>query len=116
MVVKTQCNGREVTGLCVGSTNARRYFSKNIKSVELHLGDLRIECNLAPDFWRGQPEIHDPRLCEWLKFKVSHDYSGRMMPIPMALEQFGMNSFRLLPSTRDAHAPMSRGTGYSPAA
>jgi len=116
MVVKTQCNGLEVTGLCVGSTNARRYFSKRIKSVELQMGDLQIECRLTPDFWHGQAEIHDPRLTEWLKFKVGHDRSRRMTPIPMALEQFGMNSFKLSPSRADARAATPRGAGYSPAA
>jgi hypothetical protein len=116
MVVKTQCNGWEVTGLCVGSTNARRYFSKRIKSVELHMGDLQIQCKLTPDFWRGQAEIHDPRLCEWLKFKVCHDRSNRMTPIPMALEQFGMNSFKLLPTSVHASSAVPRGPRYSPAA
>src|SRR5664280_2664869 len=111
MVVKTQCNGREVTGLLVGSTNARRYFSKRKRAVELHLGDLRIECELTPDFWRGQPEIHDPRLCAWLKFKVFHERSSRL-PIAMAMEQSGMNSFKLLPSSLDDHSAV-RSARYS---
>jgi hypothetical protein len=106
MVVKTQCNGREVTGLCVGSTNARRYFSRNLKSVELHLGDLRIQCNLAPDFWQGRADIHDPRLC---------DRSRKMVPVPMALEQFGMNSFKLTPSANHTNAAAPRDSRYAPA-
>ncbi len=93
MVVKTQGNGREVTGLHVGATNARRYFSKNHGAIELQLGDLRIECALPPSFWDGQPEIHDPRLCEWLNFKVFH-HSNRN-PMTMAMVQSGQNRFTL---------------------
>ncbi len=115
MVVRTQCNGLEVTGLLVGTTNARRYFSKRTRAVQLHLGDVEIECQLTPDFWHGQPEIHDPRLCEWLKFKVFHHQSGRM-PIAMDLEQFGLNSFRLLPSSLDGRSAHQHSARFSPAA
>lgn len=91
MVVKTQCKGREVTGLHVGATNARRYFPKNISAIELELDHLRIECGLPPDFWNGQPEIHDRRLCAWLQSKQK----SCRTPIPLDMIPSGANSFKL---------------------
>ncbi len=38
--------------------------------IELQLDHLQIQCGLAPEFWHGEPEIRDARLCEWLDFKV----------------------------------------------
>jgi len=93
MVVKTQCKGREVTGLHVGASNARRYFPKNISAIELELDHLRIECGLPPDFWKGQPEIHDPRLCAWLQSKQSQ--KSCRTPIPLDMIPSGTNSFKL---------------------
>ena len=94
MLVKTQANGRDGIGLRVGTSNARRYFSKHLSAVVLHLGDLEIQCTLSPEFWNGQPEINDPRLNEWLKYKVSHARSGRK-PMNLAMVQTGVNSFTL---------------------
>lgn len=96
MVVKTQCKGREVTGLHVGAANARRYFPRNVSAIELELDHLRIECGLPPEFWRGQPEIHDPRLCAWLESKQFGSKSSRD-PLPLAMVPSGKNSFRLGP-------------------
>jgi hypothetical protein len=92
MVVTTQCKGREVTGLCVGAANARRYFSRRVEVVDLRLDDLQIQCTLSPDFWRGKPEIHDQRLCSWLKFKVFHEQPDRPLAT-LAMEQSGINCF-----------------------
>lgn len=96
MIVKTQCKGREVTGLHVGASNARRYFPKNVSAIELQLDHLRIECGLTPDFWRGQPEIHDPRLCAWLESKEFNGKSCRT-PIPINMAPSGENSFKIGP-------------------
>lgn len=96
MVVIAKGNGREVTGLRVGAANARRYFSRDLNNVELRMGDLRIECRLAPEFWSTRPEIHDPRLCEWLKFKAAQHRLNRK-PIALTMEQTGANSFTLHP-------------------
>jgi hypothetical protein len=96
MVVIAKGNGREVTGLRVGAANARRYFSRELDNVELRMGDLRIECRLSPEFWSTRPEIHDPRLCEWLKFKAAQHRLNRK-PIALAMEQTGANSFSLHP-------------------
>ena len=94
MVVKTQSRGGGVTGLHVGVSNARRYFPKNISVIELQLDHLQIHCRLEPGFWRGEPEIHDPRLCAWLISKNLHAQPNRA-PVPMALIPTGANSFRL---------------------
>lgn len=94
MVVRTQSNGRDIFGLHVGATNARRYFPRNMNAVELELDGLHIECRLPESFWNGQPEIHDPRLCEWLKFKVLKERSRG--PIELHMVQSGANTFTLL--------------------
>lgn len=99
MVVKTQCKGREVTGLRVGASNARRYFPRNLSVIELELDHLRIECGLTPEFWRGQPEIHDPRLCAWLQSKQVKSDSCRT-PLPLSMIPAGGNFFRLGPWRR----------------
>ena len=94
MVVKTQLRGGEVTGLHVGAKNVRKYFPKGICVIELQLDHLQIQCGLSPQFWQGEPEIHDPRLCEWLDFKVIHRMGGRR-EIRLAMTPAGENIFRL---------------------
>ncbi len=96
MVVKTHSKGHGVTGLHVGVTNVRRYFPKHVSVIELQLDHLQIQCGLEPDFWQGQPEIHDPRLCSWLESKNFQRRPDRT-PIPLALIPSGKNSFRLQP-------------------
>ena len=94
MVVKTQSNGLENTGLHVGASNARRFFPKHNAFIELHIGHLRIECRLAPDFWVDQPEIHDARLSAWLESKHLHARPNRSS-VPLVLHPSGTNSFTL---------------------
>lgn len=103
MVVKTQGKGRGVTGLHVGMDNAQRYFPRGISYIELQLDHLQIECGLAPDFWQGQPEIHDPRLCAWLDSKNLSAGAGKA-PTPLALIPAGKNAFRLRPVTTSSHS------------
>ncbi len=114
MVVTSQCSGHRVTGLFVGAGNVRRYFRKGVREIELQLDHLRIECWLAPDFWNGQPEIHDPRLCLWLESKV-RNLNGQASE-PMAMIPSGENSFILGPASLDepqaAQRPRER-TGSS---
>lgn len=99
MVVTSQCTGHRVTGLLVGASNVRRYFSRRITQIELQLDHLRIECGLAPAFWHDQPEIHDPRLCLWLESKLR---DGKIqVPVPMALIPSGSNSFILGPASME---------------
>ncbi len=94
MVVKTQLKGSEITGLRVGARNVRRYFPRGVRVIELQLDHLQIQCGLAPEFWRGEPEIHDPRLCEWLDFKVIRGM-GERKEVRLAMTPAGKNVFRL---------------------
>jgi hypothetical protein len=94
MVVKTRSNGLGVTGLHVGKDNVQRFFPKHIAVIELQLDHLQIQCRLNPEFWRGDPEIHDPRLCAWLESKHMHGKKDRT-PVPLALIPAGDNVFRL---------------------
>ena len=103
MVVKAQSKGRGLCGLHVGTDNVRRYFPKNVSTIELQLDHLRIQCGLTPDFWKGQPEIFDPRLCAWLETKHMHSNRDRN-PVPLAMVPAGENSFRLQPVSVEAPA------------
>jgi hypothetical protein len=97
MVVTSKCVGRRVTGLYIGTTNVRRYFSRRATQVELKLDHLLIECGLSPEFFRDDPEIYDPRLCLWLESK-QRNQSGRTQ-FAMALIPAGKNSFILDPAS-----------------
>jgi hypothetical protein len=94
MVVKTQSKGRGVTGLNVGTNNVQRYFQPSVPFVELELDHLSIQCDLSPDFWQGQPEIFDPRLCAWLESKHLSANSPHG-PTPLDLIPSGKNAFRV---------------------
>ncbi|MGA9587410.1 MAG: hypothetical protein WBQ95_18915 [Terracidiphilus sp.] len=109
MVVKTQSNGCEVIGLHVGVRNVRRYFPKAIRVIELQLDHLQIQCGLSPEFWNGEPLIHDPRLCEWLDFKVGHR-TGDRKGVRLAMTPAGRNIFKLKSSTVKAEGMTSRGS------
>ena len=99
MVVKAQSKGRGLSGLHVGTDNVRRYFPKNVSTIELQLDHLRIQCGLAPDFWQGQPEIYDPRLCAWLESKHMHGSRDRnpvsLSMIPAGNTHSAFNPFLL---------------------
>jgi len=96
MVVTSQCSGHRVKGLYVGERNVRRYFPRQVSTIELRLDHLRIECDLKPDFWDGHPEIQDPRLCLWLESKHSQRKEFRS-PMPLAMMPAGEHSFTLGP-------------------
>jgi hypothetical protein len=101
MLVKTHRNGNDRTGLHIGRANANRFFRKDAHSIELKLGDLHIRCTLAPDFWEGRPQIQDPRLSEWLKFKVGRARSGPGAAL-LTLVPAGVDTFVLHPSSEAA--------------
>jgi hypothetical protein len=103
MVVRTQSNGHGVIGLHVGMNNVRRYFPKNISSIELQLEHLQIQCCLRPEFWQGVPDIFDPRLCSWLKSRHLHARPDQPF-VPLAMIPEGENSFRLVPVRLNRHA------------
>jgi hypothetical protein len=94
MVVRTQSKGREFIGLQVSAHNVRRYFPRDMAVIELQLDHLQIQCGLAPDFWDGTAEIHDPRLCAWLEAKNFYGKAGQA-PMALAMIPSGKNSFRL---------------------
>jgi hypothetical protein len=96
MLVKTQCKEGGITGLCVGANNARRYLPKGAITIELLLDHLQIVCGLEPEFWEGQGEIYDPRLCAWLESKHLHGRPGHRQ-MPVAMIPAGENAFRLQP-------------------
>ena len=83
-----------MTGLHVGTSNVRRYFPRNISFIDLQLDHLQIRCELGPDFWKGEPEIHDPRLCSWLELKNLHGQLNRV-PVPLAMIPAGDHCFKL---------------------
>jgi hypothetical protein len=92
MLVTTLKDGSYRTGLLIGEANARRYFPRSLSSIELQLDDLHIQCALEPDFWRGRPEIHDPRLSGWLEFKAGRAPSGHG-PMQLAMVRSGADKF-----------------------
>jgi hypothetical protein len=85
-----------MTGLHVGNGNVQRLFPPDVPVVELELDHLRIVCTLKPEFWEGDPEIHDERLISWLESKRMN---GKLAskPAPVAMIPSGDHSFRLLP-------------------
>jgi hypothetical protein len=109
MVVRSQSNGHRITGLYVGVNNVRRYFPRKVETIDLELGHLRIQCGLKPHFWKGQPEIHDPRLCEWLEAKQFHGIGCRAS-MPLAMIPSGEHSFTLGPANLDGHGRAPRKT------
>ena len=114
MVVKSQSNGHRITGLYVGVNNVRRYFRRNIEAIDLQLDHLQIQCGLTPHFWKGRPEIHDPRLCDWLESKQFQG-KGCRTAMPLAMTPSGENSFILGPAGPNGHARARRSSGTSAA-
>lgn len=100
MFVKALSKSRGVTGLLVGTGNARRYFPQDIYTIELEIGHLKIQCRLEKEFWSTKPEIHDPRLCAWLESRHMHANAART-PVSLALLPSGQNTFRLESMRRD---------------
>lgn len=112
MVVRTLGQGRDVTGLYIGASNARRYFPRQAQHVELHLGHLHIHCDLPPEFWTNRPEIRDPRLAGWLQSRYFHGKTHQA-PVPLILLPQGKNAFRVQPFTAPP-ASMSAMTRIGP--
>lgn len=96
MLVRVQSNGRKILGLELRGADVRRYFPEHIPFIELELGELRIDCQLKPEFWRHQPLIADYRLSAWLEAKVVHGRACRVAPL-LELTPCGKNSFALKP-------------------
>ena len=103
MVVKTQKDGRDHTGLHIGAANARRYFRKGAHTIDLMLDHLQIQCTLSPDFWQGHPEIRDPRLSEWLEFKTGRGRAARA-PMQLTMVRSGIDTFVIRPKSERKQA------------
>jgi hypothetical protein len=98
MVVTTQRGKRDGTGLHIGAANVRRSFREGTTAIELMLDHLCIQCTLSPDFWEGRPEIHDPRLSEWLEFKAAQGRTGRA-PMELVMVRSGIDTFVIRPKS-----------------
>jgi|SRR5579872_3303937 len=115
MIVKMQDGGRGVTSLRVGARNVKRYFSRNVRMVDLDLESVQIRCELHQEFWRDQPEIADPRLCAWLTAKNDKWKSDGKRCVLLMLPD-GANSFRILPKSSRGSVPGERSRDPAPAA
>ena len=112
MVVKAKSGRLGTTGLHVGDGNVQRLFPPDVPAVELELDHLRIVCTLKPEFWDGDPEIHDERLIAWLESKRD---AGKLAsrPAPVALIPAGEHSFRLQPIDHSEERGTSYAVGFS---
>ena len=100
MVIRTGNNCRRMTGLHVGDGNVQRFFPPDTPNVELELDHLLIVCALEPEFWEGQPEIHDERLNSWLESKRTNGKLAEGLA-PVAMIPSGEHIFRLKPIRRE---------------
>jgi hypothetical protein len=107
MVIRTQCKGREYTGVDVGANNVRRYFPRRNEVIEIQIDHLQIQCGLQPGFWNGHPEISDPRLGAWFESKNFKGKRGER-PVPLVLIPSGKNCFRLKTIEALAHPTRSK--------
>lgn len=96
MVVNSKNKRQGMTGLHIGNGNVQRLFPPDVPVVELELDHLRIVCTLEPEFWEGEPQIHDERLVSWLESKRMN---GKLasVPAPVAMIPSGEHAFRLMP-------------------
>jgi len=111
MVVKTKSGRLGMTGLHVGDGNVQRLFPPDVPVVELELDHLRILCTLEPEFWNGNPEIHDERLIAWLESKRTN---GKLAPrpAPVVMIPAGDHAFRLLPIGPKEVSTAKHAVGY----
>ena len=103
MLVKTQRDGHDHTGLHIGAVNVQRYFRKDAQAIDLTLDHLQIQCRLPPDFWQGRPEIHDSRLSEWLEFKAGRGHSARA-EMELIMVRSGIDTFVLKAKPEKKHS------------
>jgi hypothetical protein len=113
MIARMQNKGRLITGIRIGTSNARRFFPGGTRAIDLELDeDLRIRCDLKASFWRDQPEISDPRLCAWLEAKLL----GRKVPaspVPVEVVRIGDHYQLHLLTARERTAGAGAGFGLS---
>jgi hypothetical protein len=107
MVIKTQSTGRSVTRLNVGTKNVRRYFPRNVLTIELQLDYLQIQWGLGPAFWQIQPDIDDPGLRAWRELNYHYGKPGRI-PVPLAMIAAGKGSSPLQPISLRVRAKLHK--------
>jgi len=100
MFAEAECKGSKVTGLLLDAREMRHFVSDQASAIELHLGHLRISCQLQPDSQAGKFVIRDSRLCEWLQ--IRHSGTRRMPAIAWSLVPAGSSAFVLKPFPRSA--------------
>jgi len=112
MVVNVKNGRRGMTGLHVGDGNVQRLFPPDVPTVELELDHLRIVCTLGPEFWEGEPQIHDDRLVSWLESKRMN---GKLasVPAPVAMIPAGDHAFKLLPIQHNEIRSTKHPVGFS---
>jgi len=112
MVISVKGKRLGMTGLHVGDGNVQRLFPPDVPAVELELDHLRIVCTLEPEFWEGDPEIHDERLIAWLESKR---VAGKLAspPAPLAFIPAGEHTFRLQPIDHNEERRTRYAIGFS---
>lgn len=109
MIVEAKSKGPGHCGLHIGAENVRRYFPQASSSIELQLGHLKIQCELEPGFWQGEPDIYDPRLCAWIESRHMHGNRDRSSVL-LALVPAGENAYRLMPASAEMSVVPQRQT------
>jgi len=93
MIVTMQSEGHSITGIRIGTSDARRLFPRGLNSVDLELDHLRIRCGVRSDSRLHHAEISDPRLSAWLEEKL-HWRKLPGAPVSVELVKSG-DSYRL---------------------
>jgi hypothetical protein len=112
MVVGGRSYRQRTTGLHIDDSDVQRLFPPDVHNVELEIDHLRIMCTLQPEFWEGDPEIHDERLVSWLESKRM---SGKLAakPAPIAMIPAGEHAFRLMPIDQQEVRSTKYAIGFS---
>ena len=103
MLVTIRNSGHSIAGIRIGSSDACHFFPSALKSIDIELDHLRIQCDLHTDVWHGR-EISDPRLAAWLEEKF---YWRKQPTAPLRLEMVktgGSYRLQLRPSDRETKA------------
>jgi hypothetical protein len=109
MIASMQSQGRSITGIRIGTSEARRNFPHGAKAIDLELDHLCIRCDLHTNSLRDRTEISDRRLCAWLEEKF---YWQKLPPSPVAVEMVRSgNSYRL--QLVPLRQPVKRGFGLN---
>lgn len=105
MIVTMQIKGRSIIGISFSLSDARDCFPTGTRAIDLELDHLRIRCDLNESFWRGRPEISDPRLCGWLQTKF---FGKNLSSLPLSLELSKKDDcyqLHFLPAQQNASRP-----------